>query len=69
MLERRVTDLWYRESAGISLLAPLSWLYGTAVRAQSLATARMWYVPVAAHLNDADTEAILSLISERIAPC
>lgn len=40
-----------------------------AVRAQSLATARMWYVPVAAHLNDADTEAILSLISERIAPC
>jgi tetraacyldisaccharide 4'-kinase len=27
-MERRLTELWYRESAGFSLLAPLAWLYG-----------------------------------------
>ena len=45
MLERRLTDLWYRESAGISLLAPLSWLYGAAVRARRGAYERGWLRP------------------------
>ncbi len=27
-MEQRLTALWYRESAGFSLLAPLGWLYG-----------------------------------------
>src|ERR1700748_3437321 len=27
-MEERLTALWYRESAGFSLLAPLGWLYG-----------------------------------------
>ena len=27
-MEERLTELWYRESAGFSLLAPLGWLYG-----------------------------------------
>jgi tetraacyldisaccharide 4'-kinase len=27
-MEQRLTELWYRESAGFSLLAPLAWLYG-----------------------------------------
>jgi tetraacyldisaccharide 4'-kinase len=26
-MEQRLTELWYRESAGFSLLAPLGWLY------------------------------------------
>ncbi len=27
-MEQRLTALWYRESAGFSMLAPLGWLYG-----------------------------------------
>lgn len=27
-MEQRLTELWYRESAGPSLLQPLSWIYG-----------------------------------------
>lgn len=27
-MKQRLTELWYRESAGFSMLAPLGWLYG-----------------------------------------
>jgi tetraacyldisaccharide 4'-kinase len=30
-MEQRLTELWYRESAGFSWLAPLGWLYGLAM--------------------------------------
>jgi tetraacyldisaccharide 4'-kinase len=41
-MERRLTDVWYRESAGVSLLAPLSWLYGAVVQTRRGAYARGW---------------------------
>jgi tetraacyldisaccharide 4'-kinase len=31
-MEQRLTELWYRETPGPSLLQPLSWLYGAIVR-------------------------------------
>jgi tetraacyldisaccharide 4'-kinase len=43
VIERRLTELWYRDGAGISLLAPLSWLYGAAVRARLGAYERGWF--------------------------
>jgi tetraacyldisaccharide 4'-kinase len=39
-MERWLTRLWYRDSAGPSLLQPLSWLYGLIVRLRRLAYAR-----------------------------
>ena len=41
-MEQRLTKLWYRETAGPSLLQPLSWLYGTAIRVRATAYARRW---------------------------
>jgi tetraacyldisaccharide 4'-kinase len=31
-MERWLSELWYRESAGLSLLQPLAWLYGLVIR-------------------------------------
>jgi tetraacyldisaccharide 4'-kinase len=39
-MERWLTRLWYQDSAGPSLLQPLSWLYGLIVRLRRLAYAR-----------------------------
>jgi tetraacyldisaccharide 4'-kinase len=41
-MEQRLTRLWYRESAGPSLLQPLSWLYGLVVRVRRQAYERGW---------------------------
>ena len=41
-MEQRLTKLWYRDSAGPSLLQPLSWLYATAIRVRATAYARRW---------------------------
>src|SRR5882757_10721773 len=38
-MEQRLTELWYRESAGFSWLAPLAWLYGLVVAARRAAYA------------------------------
>jgi tetraacyldisaccharide 4'-kinase len=38
-MEQRLTEIWYRESAGLSWLQPLSWLYGLVVRLRRLAYA------------------------------
>ena len=42
VMEQRLTELWYRESAGISLLQPLSWLYGAAIEIRRSAYASGW---------------------------
>jgi tetraacyldisaccharide 4'-kinase len=42
-MEQRLTELWYRESAGFSLLQPLSWLYGLVTRLRRTAYARGWF--------------------------
>jgi len=39
-MEQRLTTLWYRESAGFSMLAPLGWLYGLVMALRRLAYAR-----------------------------
>jgi tetraacyldisaccharide 4'-kinase len=39
-MEQRLTKLWYRGTAGPSLLQPLSWLYGAAIRVRRSAYAR-----------------------------
>jgi tetraacyldisaccharide 4'-kinase len=41
-MEQRLTKLWYRDTAGPSLLQPLSWLYATAIRVRAIAYARRW---------------------------
>jgi tetraacyldisaccharide 4'-kinase len=41
-LAERLTRGWYREPGGFSALAPLSWLYGGAVRLRRLAYRRHW---------------------------
>jgi tetraacyldisaccharide 4'-kinase len=41
-MEQRLTKLWYRDTAGPSLLQPLSWLYATAIRVRATAYARRW---------------------------
>ena len=41
-MEQRLTKLWYRDTAGPSLLQPLSWLYATAIRVRATAYARHW---------------------------
>lgn len=41
-MEQRLTRLWYRESPGVSPLAPLAWVYGAVVRARRRAYARGW---------------------------
>jgi hypothetical protein len=33
-MEQQLTKLWYRDTAGPSLLQPLSWLYGATIVAQ-----------------------------------
>lgn len=38
-MEQRLTALWYRESAGFSMLAPLGWLYGLVMALRRLAYA------------------------------
>ena len=39
-MEQRLTKLWYRDTAGPSLLQPLSWLYGAAIRVRRSAYTR-----------------------------
>src|SRR5689334_22631235 len=39
LMEQRLTALWYRESAGFSLLAPLGWLYAGVMALRRLAYA------------------------------
>jgi tetraacyldisaccharide 4'-kinase len=41
-MEQWLTQLWYRESAGPSLLQPLAWLYGLVSRFRRHAYARGW---------------------------
>ncbi len=41
--EQRLTKLWYRDTAGPSLLQPLSWLYGAAIWARRQAYAQGWF--------------------------
>jgi tetraacyldisaccharide 4'-kinase len=41
-MEQWLTQLWYRESAGPSLLQPLAWLYGLISRLRRYAYARGW---------------------------
>jgi len=41
-MEQWLTQLWYRESAGPSLLQPLAWLYGLVSRLRRHAYARGW---------------------------
>jgi tetraacyldisaccharide 4'-kinase len=41
-MEQWLTQLWYRESAGPSLLQPLAWLYGLISRLRRHAYARGW---------------------------
>jgi len=41
-MEQRLTKLWYRDTAGPSLLQPLSWLYAIAIRVRATAYARRW---------------------------
>src|SRR5512142_1427789 len=39
-MEQRLTALWYRESRGFSVLAPLGWLYGLVMAVRRAAYAR-----------------------------
>ncbi|MGH8148649.1 MAG: tetraacyldisaccharide 4'-kinase [Steroidobacteraceae bacterium] len=41
-IEQRLTELWYRPRRGPSLLEPLAWAYGAAVRARGGAYRRGW---------------------------
>jgi tetraacyldisaccharide 4'-kinase len=41
-MEQCLTELWYRPRGGPSLLQPLGWMYGVAVRARRAAYARGW---------------------------
>jgi tetraacyldisaccharide 4'-kinase len=41
-MEQWLTQLWYRESAGPSLLQPLAWLYGLVSRLRRYAYGRGW---------------------------
>ncbi len=41
-MQQRLFKLWYEESPGLSLLQPLSWLYGAAVAARRAAYDRGW---------------------------
>jgi tetraacyldisaccharide 4'-kinase len=41
-MEQWLTQLWYRESAGPSLLQPLAWLYGLICRLRRYAYVRGW---------------------------
>jgi tetraacyldisaccharide 4'-kinase len=41
-MEQRLTELWYRERARASLLAPLGWLYGALVQARRRAYTSGW---------------------------
>lgn len=41
-IEERLTRLWYRPRGGLSLLEPLAWAYGAAVRARRGAYRRGW---------------------------
>ncbi len=41
-MEQQLTKLWYRDDAGLSLLQPLSWVYGTAIRLRRNAYAQGW---------------------------
>jgi tetraacyldisaccharide 4'-kinase len=41
-MHRWLAKLWYEEPPGISVLQPLSWLYGAAVRARRAAYRRGW---------------------------
>ena len=41
-MERALTELWYREHAGPSLLQPLAWLYGGLVALRRRAYASGW---------------------------
>jgi tetraacyldisaccharide 4'-kinase len=41
-MQQQLTKLWYRDDAGPSLLRPLSWLYGAAVRVRRSAYAQGW---------------------------
>jgi tetraacyldisaccharide 4'-kinase len=42
-MEQRLTELWYRESAGYSLLQPLSWLYGLVSGLRRTAYEHGWF--------------------------
>ncbi len=41
-MEQRLTKLWYRDTAGPSLLQPLSWLYDAVIRLRSRAYSYGW---------------------------
>ena len=41
-MEQRLTELWYRERARVSLLTPLAWLYGALMRARRRAYVSGW---------------------------
>jgi len=41
-MERRLTDLWYRDSGSSALLQPLAWLYALVMRARRWAYAQGW---------------------------
>ncbi|MFZ0499582.1 MAG: tetraacyldisaccharide 4'-kinase, partial [Steroidobacteraceae bacterium] len=41
-MQQRLLELWYGESRGVSVLQPLSWLYGAAVAARRQAYERGW---------------------------
>ena len=41
-MEQQLTKLWYRDDPGPSLLTPLSWLYGAAIRLRRSAYAQGW---------------------------
>jgi tetraacyldisaccharide 4'-kinase len=41
-MERRLLELWYGPRGGLSLLQPLGWAYGAAMRLRQAAYARSW---------------------------
>jgi tetraacyldisaccharide 4'-kinase len=41
-MQQQLTKLWYRDTAGPSLLQPLSWLYGAAMRVRHSGYAHGW---------------------------
>src|ERR1700761_8619661 len=41
-MEQRLTEVWYREAPGPSLLQPLSWLYGAIVGSRRWLYSRGW---------------------------
>jgi tetraacyldisaccharide 4'-kinase len=43
-MERRLNELWYRESPGFSWLLPLAWLYGLVMLLRRAAYAQGWLV-------------------------